>query len=393
MTEFPESQLMQGLPRQFFARLVQQVNARIAAGHDVINLGQGNPDAPTPAAIVQAAQAAVANPANQRYGNFRGQAAFKAAAAEFYQREYGVTLDPSTEVAVLGGSKIGLVELPLALLNPGDTLLLPDPGYPDYWSGVALAQAKLALLPLDPARGWLPDYQAVPAATADAAKLLYLNYPNNPTGATAPLGFYEETVAFAAAHQIAVVSDLAYGAIGFDGQRPVSFLQAPGAASVGVEFYTLSKTYNMAGWRVGFAVGHPDLIAAINHLQDHLFVSIFPALQDAGVEALLGSQDAVSALVARYEARRNAWFAAADAIGWHAKPSAGSFYAWMPVPAGCTSESFTTLLLEEADVAVAAGNGFGDRGEGYVRIGLLVSPERLEEAATRIGRLGLFAPV
>lgn len=225
---------------------------------------------------------------------------------------------------------------------------------------------------------------------ADAAKLLYLNYPNNPTTAVATPAFYDQTVAFAKAHHIGIVSDFAYGALGFDGQRPVSFLQSSGAKEVGIELYTLSKTYNMAGWRLAFAAGNADMIEAINLIQDHLFVSVFPAIQEAGIEALLGDQTSVPKLIDLYQQRRDEWFSATEAIGWHGKKSPGTFYAWMPVPAGYTSESFTELLLERADVAVAAGNGFGDHGEGYVRIGLLTSPQRLEEAAQRIGKLGLF---
>lgn len=387
---FSESEVLQALPKQFFASLVKHVNERIAAGHDVINLGQGNPDQPTPENIVHATQQAVARPGNHKYSLFRGLPTFKQAAAEFYAREYGVTLDPEKEIAVLGGSKIGLVELPLALMNPGETILLPDPGYPDYLSGVTLARVKLALMTLTAENKWLPDYTKIKPEVAAAAKLLYLNYPNNPTTAVATPEFYDETIAFAKAHHIGIVSDFAYGALGFDGQRPVSFLQQPGAKDVGIELYTLSKTYNMAGWRLAFAAGNADMIEAINLIQDHLFVSVFPAIQEAGIEALLGDQTSVPALVDLYQQRRDAWFSATTAIGWHGKSSPGTFYAWMPVPVGYTSQTFTELLLDQADVAVAAGNGFGRHGEGYVRIGLLTSPQRLQEAAERIGRLGLF---
>ena len=384
---FSESEVLQALPKQFFASLVKHVNERIAAGHDVINLGQGNPDQPTPENIVHATQQAVARPGNHKYSLFRGLPTFKQAAAEFYAREYGVTLDPEKEIAVLGGSKIGLVELPLALMNPGETILLPDPGYPDYLSGVTLARVKLALMTLTAENNWLPDYTKIKPEVAAAAKLLYLNYP---TTAVATPEFYDETIAFAKAQQIGIVSDFAYGALGFDGQRPVSFLQQPGAKDVGIELYTLSKTYNMAGWRLAFAAGNADMIEAINLIQDHLFVSVFPAIQEAGIEALIGDQTSVPALVDLYQQRRDAWFSATTAIGWHGKSSPGTFYAWMPVPAGYTSQTFTELLLDQADVAVAAGNGFGRHGEGYVRIGLLTSPQRLQEAAERIGRLGLF---
>jgi len=228
------------------------------------------------------------------------------------------------------------------------------------------------------------------ASDVDKAKLMFINYPNNPTGATAPLSFYEETVQFAAKHGIVVASDFAYGAIGFDGNRPVSFLQQPGAKEVGVEFYTLSKTYNMAGWRVGFAIGNAEIVRLINLIQDHYYCSLFGGIQEAAATALTGSQDCVRQLVATYEGRRNAFYAALAKFGWEAKPSAGSFFTWLPVPKGYSSASFADLLLQKADVVVAPGIGFGQHGEGFVRVGLLAPESRLEEAASRIGKLGLF---
>ncbi|AGE38071.1 Transaminase MtnE [Lactiplantibacillus plantarum subsp. plantarum] len=388
--KFEESKILQQLPKQFFANLVKKVNAKAAAGADVINLGQGNPDQPTPEFVVKAMQTATANPADHKYSLFRGLPRFKQAAADFYEREYGVKLDPETEIAVLGGSKIGLVELPFALLNPGDTMILPDPGYPDYLSGITLAQVKLALLRLTADNHFLPDYQQADPQVAAAAKLLYLNYPNNPTGAVATSQFFQDTVDFANEHQIGIVHDFAYGAIGFDGQRPVSFLQTSGAKDVGIEMYTLSKSFNMAGWRVGFAAGNADMIEALNLIQDHLFVSVFPAIQDAAIAALNSDQQTVHELVGLYERRRNQFFTAARKIGWEPYPSGGSFYAWMPVPEGYTSEAFADLLLDKAAVAVAPGNGFGAGGEGYVRVGLLIDEPRFTEACQRIAKLHLF---
>lgn len=388
--KFEESKVLQHLPKQFFANLVAKVNAKAASGADVINLGQGNPDQPTPDFIVKAMQEATANPADHKYSLFRGMPRLKQAAADFYKREYGVDLDPEKEVAILGGSKIGLVELPFALLNPGDTMLLPDPGYPDYLSGVALAQVKLELMSLSADKQYLPDYQQLDPKVVEQAKLMYLNYPNNPTGAVATPEFYEKTVQFAKEHHIGVVQDFAYGAIGFDGKRPVSFLQTPGAKEVGIETYTLSKSYNMAGWRVGFAVGNADMIEAINLIQDHLFVSLFPAIQDAAVAALDSDQSSVKSLVALYQKRRDDFYAAARKIGWEPYPSGGAFYAWMPVPKGYTSEEFADLLLDKAAVAVAPGTGFGKSGEGYVRVGLLIDEPKFTEACERIGKLGLF---
>lgn len=388
--KFEESEVLQHLPKQFFASLVAKVNAKVASGADVINLGQGNPDQPTPDFIVKSMQHYTAEPEDHKYSQFRGMPRLKQAVADFYKREYDVDLDPEKEVAILGGSKIGLVELPFALLNPGDTMMLPDPGYPDYLSGVSLAQVKLKLMSLSAENHYLPDYDKLDPEVVKAAKLMYLNYPNNPTGAVATPEFYKQTVDFANAHHIGIVQDFAYGAIGFDGKRPISFLQTPGAKDVGIEFYTMSKSYNMAGWRIGFAVGNPDMIEAINLIQDHLFVSVFPAIQDASVTALESDQSSVKALVARYQKRRDQFYAAARKIGWEPYPSGGAFYAWMPVPKGYTSESFADLLLDKAAVAVAPGTGFGKSGEGYVRVGLLIDEPRFTEACERIGKLNLF---
>jgi len=381
---------MQNLPEQFFAALVAKANARAATGRDVINLGQGNPDLPTPQSIVDRLKNAADNPQYHKYPPFRGFPFLKQAVAERYKADYGVDLNPDTEVAVLFGGKAGLIEISQVLLNPGDVCLVPDPGYPDYWSGVALTGAEMAFMPLKEENEFLPDYSQIPSGAIDRAKLMFLNYPNNPTSAVATPEFYEETVAFARRHGIVVASDFAYGAIGFDGKRPVSFLQTPGAKEVGVEFYTLSKTYNMAGWRVGFAIGNPQIVELINLIQDHMYCSLFGGIQEASAEALTGSQQSVRDLVATYESRRNALYGALDEIGWKAAKPAGSFFCWLPVAKGHTSMSFADLLLEQADVVVAPGSGFGASGEGYVRLGLLTSEDRLREVASRVGRLELF---
>jgi len=390
LKSFTESDLLKSLPKQFFASLVDKVGKVMADGHDVINLGQGNPDQPTPPHIVEALQKAAANPKYHKYSPFRGYSFLKEAVATFYEREYGVTLDPEKEVAILFGGKAGLVEIPQCLLNPGDVVLVPDPGYPDYWSGVALARAEMAMMPLLAENGFLPDYEGLKEEVVRKAKLMFLNYPNNPTGATATEAFFADTVSFAAKHNICVVHDFAYGAIGFDGQKPISFLQVEGAKEAGIEIYTFSKTYNMAGWRIGFAVGNESVIAAINLLQDHLYVSLFGAIQEAAAVALLESQQCVHELVALYESRRNTFIHALREIGWNVTAPAGSFFAWLPVPTGWTSEQFADVLLERAHVVVAPGIGFGAHGEGYVRVGLLTSEERLQEAAARIAALHIF---
>ena len=384
------SDRLKKLPVQFFSTLVQKVNKAIAEGRDVINLGQGNPDQPTPPHIIKALQMAAEDPVTHKYSPFRGLQDFKDAAAQFYKQQYGVTLDPEKEVAILFGTKTGLVELPMCLLNEGELILLPDPGYPDYLSGVVLANVEYKTFPLKAENKFLPNFKAIPADQRHAAKLMYLNYPNNPTGATADRAFFEETVSFAKANNITILHDFAYGAIGFDGKKPISFLEAEGAKDIGVEMYTLSKTYNMAGWRVGFAVGNSTIIEAINLIQDHLYVSLFPAVQKAAIAALSDDQSCVEELVARYERRRNAFITACRGIGWDAVAPAGSFFAWLPVPVGFTSEEFADYLLGQADVAVAAGNGFGEYGEGYIRVGLLMDEDRLVEAVERINNLNLL---
>ncbi|MFS0904098.1 pyridoxal phosphate-dependent aminotransferase [Priestia aryabhattai] len=390
MKQFEQSELLKSLPKQFFASLVGKVGKVMAQGHDVINLGQGNPDQPTPSHIVETLQNASANPMHHKYSPFRGHHFLKEAVATFYKREYGVDVDPEKEVAILFGGKAGLVEIPQCLLNPGDTVLVPDPGYPDYWSGVELAKANMEVMPLTAENHFLPVYEEISESAKEQAKLMFLNYPNNPTGAVATAEFFEDTVAFATEHDICVVHDFAYGTIGFDGKKPISFLQTPGAKETGIEIYTLSKTYNMAGWRVGFAVGNESVVEAINLLQDHMYVSLFGAVQEAAAAALLESQQCVNDLVKRYESRRNIFIQGLREIGWDVTSPAGSFFAWLKVPEGYTSEQFSDLLLEKAHVVVAPGVGFGTYGEGYVRVGLLTDEERMREAVSRIQKLNLF---
>ncbi|WP_110111645.1 pyridoxal phosphate-dependent aminotransferase [Bacillus sp. CGMCC 1.16541] len=390
MNHFEQSDLLKSLPKQFFASLVAKVGNVMKQGHDVINLGQGNPDQPTPAHIVKSLQEASENPTYHKYSPFRGQSFLKEAVVQFYKREYGVELDAEKEVAILFGGKAGLVEIPQCILNPGDTVLVPDPGYPDYWSGVELARVNMEMMPLKAENAFLPDYAAIPEKVKEKAKLMFLNYPNNPTGAVATESFFDETVQLANEHDICVVHDFAYGAIGFNGKKPISFLQTKGAKDVGIEIYTLSKTYNMAGWRIGFAVGNESVIEALNLLQDHLYVSIFSAVQHAAATALLESQQCVDELVARYESRRNVLIDGLREIGWNVTAPEGSFFAWLEVPNGYTSEQFSDLLLEKAHVVVAPGIGFGKYGEGYVRVGLLTDEDRLKEAVERIKKLKLF---
>lgn len=385
------SNRVKSMPPHFFSSLVKKVEAARASGLDIINLGRGNPDQPTPPHIIKALQKAAELPDTHGYSPFNGIPEFRNAVADFYKREYNVDVDPETEVAIIGGSKIGLVELPLAMMNEGELLLLPDPGYPDYLSGVSLANIRFETMPLLEKNGFLPDFKALPDDVKEQAKMMYLNYPNNPTSAVADIPFFEEAISFAKKNEIYIVHDMAYGGIGFDDQKPVSFMQAPGAKDIGIEMYTLSKTYNMAGWRVAFAVGNADLIKAINALQDYLFISIFPAIQHAAIEALSDNQECVKELTAMYEGRRDVLIAECQRIGWDVEAPKASFFAWLPVPEGYTSESFSDILLQKAGVVVAPGHGFGKHGEGYVRVGLLASEERIKEAVERIEKLGIFS--
>lgn len=385
-----QSDRLKQLPPQFFASLVKKVNQAISEGRDVINLGQGNPDQPTPSHIIKALQSAAEDPITHKYSPFRGTEDFRKAAATFYKREYQVDLDPNSEIAVLFGSKIGLVELPLALMNPNEWMMLPNPGYPDYLSSIPLADIQYDTMPLLEENNFLPNYEQLTLSQKERTKLLYLNYPNNPTGATANSDFFKKTVALGKDYDIGIVHDFAYGAIGFNGEKPISFLQTEGAKEVGIELYTLSKTYNMAGWRIGFAAGNKEMIEAINILQDHLFVSVFPAIQRAASEALLSDQSNVQNLVTLYQKRRDTLITECKRIGWDVEAPKGSFFAWLPVPKGFTSETFADYLLNQVDVAVAAGNGFGTFGEGYIRVGLLVDEQRIVEAIKRIKRLKLF---
>ncbi|WP_091659791.1 pyridoxal phosphate-dependent aminotransferase [Alteribacillus iranensis] len=390
MKQFEHSEVLKRLPKQFFADLVQKVQRLKAEGHDVINLGQGNPDLPTPPSIVKSLQEAAEDPQNHKYSPFSGKKELKEATAEFYKREYQVELDPETEVAILFGAKTGLVEITPSLTNPGDTVLLPDPGYPDYLSGTAMADVRVETMPLLEKNSFLPDYGEIPDDVLSDAKLLFLNYPNNPTSATADKAFFDKTIDLAKEHDLCVVHDFAYGAIGYDGKKPQSYLQSEGAKDVGVEMYTLSKTYNMAGWRVGMAVGNRSVIEAINLIQDHMYVSLFGAIQDASIHALTADQEMVRQLVETYESRRNAFIGKMHDIGWHVEAPTGTFFVWLPVPDGYSSEEFADILLEQAHVATAPGNGFGEYGEGYVRVGLLDSEDRLREAGDRIAKLNLF---
>ncbi|KGP93235.1 aminotransferase [Pontibacillus chungwhensis BH030062] len=387
MKQFTYSKALERLPEQFFAKLVDKVKRAEAGGKEMINLGQGNPDQPTPPFVTESLKRAVDNEVYHKYSPFKGFPFLKRSVANFYKREYDVDLDPETEVAIMFGSKTGLVEVSQCFLDEGDTALVPDPGYPDYWSGVAMANANMEKMPLFKGNQFLPQYDQISEETLHKAKLMFLNYPNNPTAATATKAFFEETIDVANKHDICVVHDFAYGAIGFDGEKPLSFLQVPGAKNVGVEMYTMSKTFNMAGWRVAFAVGNKSVIQALELVQDHYYVSLFGAVQEAAAEALDNGEESVKELVELYETRRNQLVEGFRDIGWRVDAPQGSFFMWLEIPEGFTSESFADYLIDEIGIVVAPGVGFGEYGEGYVRIGLLESEERLREAIDRFRTL------
>ncbi|MGW6871758.1 aminotransferase class I/II-fold pyridoxal phosphate-dependent enzyme [Streptomyces xanthophaeus] len=380
------------LPRSSFATMGSSIAHLAGSGEDVVNLCQGNPDLPTPPHIVEALRREVLDPATHRYPAFSGLLELKAAIAQWYAVNHGVELDPGTEVAILFGAKAGLVEISQCFLNPGDVCLMPDPAFPDYWAGVVLARARMHPLPLLEGNGFLPDYGALDPAVADEAKLMFLNYPNNPTSVTAPPEFYERTVRFAAEHEVIVASDFAYGGLSLDGEPPVSFLAAAGAKEVGVEFISLSKMFNMAGWRIGAVVGNREVIAAVDLIQEHYYVSLPPFIQRAAVTALTGPQDCVHELSAIYERRRDVFVAGLREAGWQLDVPR-SIFAWLPLPEGAAdSVAFADELLHRAKVAVAPGRWFGEHGEGYVRVSLLAPEDRLREAVARIADFSKHPP-
>ncbi len=372
---------MERLPAQFFAELVRQAEEKRRQGIDIINLGQGNPDQPTPGHIVESLRKAAGNPTYHRYIPFRGLATLKEAVAEWYWRRHRVQLDPSRHVAILIGSKIGLEEISLVLVNHGDRVLAPDPGYPDYLSGIALAGGELIPWPLLAENSFLPSLHDWP----DRVRLAFINYPNNPTGKVAPPSFYDAIIAQALERGTILAHDLAYGDITYDGIKATSLLSRPGGIDAGIEFTTLSKSYNMAGWRLGFAAGNPEVISGLELLQDHLHCSQWGAIQEAAITALGGPDDVADNAREQYQRRQDAFIDAAATAQWPVPRSQGSIFLWCPLPQVLTAVEWTRQLLENTGVLVAPGTGFGPSGEGYVRIALTESESRLKEAARRIG--------
>jgi LL-diaminopimelate aminotransferase len=372
-----------------FAELERKIERKRAAGEDVISLGIGDPDAPTPAHIVEEMVVQVRDPSTHQYPSNRGRPAFREGVAQFYRRRFGVELDPETQVLPAIGGKECIYHLNFAFLDPGDVALASDPGYPVYTGGPLLANAEPVLLPLEPERAFAPDLGAIPKDKLERARIAFVNYPNNPTGAVVPEGFFEELVAFGREHDLLVVHDNAYSEITFDGYVAPSFLETEGAMDVGVEVFSLSKGYNMTGWRCAAIVGNEDAVRHYWRLKTNVDSGLFEAVQMAGVQALTGDQSHLDEARAMYARRRDLILAALREIGIEIEPPKGTIYVWAPVPTGHTSASFCEEVLERTAVVVSPGSSYGPSGEGWFRISLTVPDDRLAEAVERMrGSLG-----
>ena len=372
------------VPPYLFAELERRIERMRRAGTDVISLGIGDPDLPTPDAVVERMAREVRDPGTHRYPTNHGTEELREAAARFYRERFGVELDPATEVLPVLGGKEGVFHVSMACLDPGDVCLTPDPGYPPYTSGPLFSGADVHYLPLERENGFLPDLEAVPDEVAARANLLFLNYPNNPTGATVEPGFFERAVAFARLHDLIVVHDNAYSEICFDGYRAPSFLETPGATEVGVEIFSLSKGWNMTGWRTALMAGNAEVVERYRHLKTNIDSGMFEALQRATATALVEAQAFPQQMSEVYRRRRDLVADALQTIGIDVEQPRATPYFWAPVPEGYTSQTFAELVLEQAAVVVAPGPSYGPSGEGFFRISLTIDDERLEEAVRRI---------
>ncbi len=380
------SRRMDGLAPYLFAEMERKIIEKRKSGVDVISLGIGDPDLPTPAFIVEEMQRQVADAANHRYPSNWGLVEFAEAAASFYQRRFGVELDPKLEFFPLLGAKEGLAHICLSLLDPGDLALVPDPGYPVYAGGSIIVGAEVRYLNLAAERGFLPDLDEVSEEDAQRAKVLFIGYPNNPTTAVVQEGFFEKVVAFAKKYDIVVVHDNAYSELTYDGYVAPSFLSAPGAKDVGVEFFSFSKPFNMTGWRIGFAVGNHEVLSHLWRLKTNMDSGMFDALQRTGGFILNGSWDFVHEMCAVYQRRRDLLAEALLSVGMQVPKPKATVYMWVPVPAGYTSASFSEHVLDQAGVVVTPGTGYGRAGEGFVRLSLTTPDARIAEAVERIER-------
>jgi LL-diaminopimelate aminotransferase len=383
---FEKAERLKKLPPYLFAEIDKKKKAAIRAGRDIINLGIGDPDMPTPEFIIEALYEAAKDPRTHQYSLDEGMEDFRSAIGRWYKKRFNVELDPETQVLPLIGSKEGIAHLPLAAVNPGDVTLVPEPCYPPYRSGTLFAGGKPHYMPLLAGNGFLPDIEAVPADIARKARILYLNYPNNPTAAIAPLAFYKDVVSFAREHSVLVSSDAAYSEVYYD-EKPASFLEADTEKEVAIEFHSLSKTFNMTGWRVGFAVGNREAIAGLRQVKSNLDSGIFMAIQRAATVALDYEGPFFEEMLSTYRGRRDTLVEGLNSLGFDVPKPKATFYVWIPVPEGYDSSSLCELLLEKASIVTTPGVGFGPSGEGYIRAALTVSKERLRKAVERIADL------
>ncbi len=379
-----EAKRIRQLPPYLFARIEKTIEKAKAEGVDVISLGIGDPDRPTPDHIIDKLCEQAHNPENHRYPSSAGMISYRAAVAEYYKNRFGVELDSRTEAVSLIGSKEGIAHISFCYLDPGDVALIPDPGYPVYGIGALLAGAEPYKMPLKAENGFLPDLEAIPPDVARKAKLMFVNYPNNPTGAIADDDFYKKLIAFAKEYDVIVCHDAAYQNIAFDGYRPPSFMEYPGAKEVGIEFGSCSKSYNMTGWRIAWAVGNPRVIEALGRIKSNIDSGVFQAVQYAGIAALTGPQDCTFEMSRIYQERRDIVVEGLNGMGWNLEKPKATIYVWVPVPKGYTSISFAELVFEKTGVVITPGNGYGEYGEGFFRIALTVEKERMVEAINRI---------
>ena len=378
------SKRIEKVPPYLFVGISRKKAEKKAKGIQVIDFGIGDPDIPTPAPMIDTLREASMDAPNHRYPETEGLPSFRAAAADWYQRRFGISLDPEKEVLSLIGAKEGIGHAALCFVDPGDTVLVPDPGYPVYSVGTWFAGGECHWMPLLEENGWLPDLDAIPADVAESARVMWINYPNNPTGAIANLDYFAKVLDFARSNDILVMHDACYTEVAYDGHRPVSFLQVPGAMDVALEFHSLSKSYNMTGWRLGVAVGNAELIDALMVVKSNLDSGVPQAIQAMGIDALNGPVDSVDGRNAVYQRRRDLVVEALQRIGLHVDPPRASLYVWARIPDGYTSAELTEMLLEERDIVVTPGSGYGQYGEGYIRLSLTIPDSELERGLERL---------
>lgn len=377
---------LKAIPPYVFAEIGKKARALAQTGVDVINLGIGAPDQPTPRHVVDAMHEAIEKPANHQYPPFGGTPQFKEAAAQWANKRFGINIEAETEVTTLIGAKEGLHHLLLAYIGTGDIALIPDPAYPVYKTSTELAGGTPYFMPLLPENKFLPDLDAIPDSVAKKAKILLINYPNNPTAGVADMAFFEKVVAFCKKHDILLCHDNAYSEMTFDGYKAPSILQVKGAKDIAIELHTMSKTYNMAGWRLGFAIGNKEAVANLAKIKSNVDTDVFTAVQIAGIAGLNGPRDHIDHCNKLYEERRDLAVQELRKLGWEVEPVKATFYMWLPTPKGMGSEEFSTLMLNTAGIVVPPGNAYGPGGEGFFRISLCVNKERLQEAFDRMAK-------